>query len=119
MNIVVLDGYTLNPGDLSWATLEALGPCAFHDRTPASETLAHAAEGKIVLTNKTALPREIIERLPRLRYIGVLATGYNIVDVAAARERNQAGRVGGLGIMLMGLGVFYWGQAQKAKTGQK
>ncbi len=88
MNIVVLDGYTLNPGDLSWAALEALGPCTIHDRTPASETLARAAGGEMVLTNKTALPREIIERLPRLRYIGVLATGYNIVDVAAARERN-------------------------------
>jgi len=88
MNIVVLDGYTLNPGDLSWAGLEALGPCTVHDRTPASETLARAARGEIVLTNKTALSREIIEQLPRLRYIGVLATGYNVVDVEAARQRN-------------------------------
>ncbi len=88
MNIIVLDGHTLNPGDLSWAALEALGPCTIHPRTPPAETLARAAAGEIVLTNKTALPREIIERLPRLRYIGVLATGYNIVDVAAARGRN-------------------------------
>ena len=88
MNIVVLDGHTLNPGDLSWAGLEALGPCTIHPRTPPAETLARAAAGEIVLTNKTALPRKIIERLPRLQYIGVLATGFNIVDVAAARERN-------------------------------
>lgn len=88
MNIVVLDGYTLNPGDLSWKSLEALGNCTIHDRTPAAETLARTAEAEIVLTNKVALPRELIERLPRLRYIGVLATGFNIVDVEAARERN-------------------------------
>ena len=88
MQIVVLDGYTLNPGDLSWAALEALGPCTVYDRTPPEETVARAAEAEIVLTNKTVLSREIIERLPRLRYIGVLATGYNIVDVEAARERN-------------------------------
>ena len=88
MKIVVLDGYTLNPGDLSWAELEALGPCTVYDRTPPEETVARAADAEIVLTNKTVLSREIIERLPRLRYIGVLATGYNIVNVEAARERN-------------------------------
>ena len=88
MNIVVLDGYTLNPGDLSWESLESLGHCTIHDRTAAAETFARAAEAEIVLTNKAALPRELIERLPRLRYIGVLATGFNIVDVEAARERN-------------------------------
>jgi glycerate dehydrogenase len=88
MKIVVLDGYTLNPGDLSWSNLEALGPCAVYDRTPDADTVARAAECEIVLTNKNLLSRDIIERLPRLRYIGVLATGYNIVDVVAARERN-------------------------------
>ncbi len=87
MQIVVLDGYTLNPGDLSWAPLEALGPCTVYDRTPPAETAARAAQAEIVLTNKTVLSRELIVRLPRLRYVGVLATGYNIVDVAAARER--------------------------------
>ena len=87
MNIVVLDGHTLNPGDLSWAPLESLGDCTIYDRTPADETLVRAADAEIVLTNKTALPRETIERLPRLQYIGVLATGYNIVDVEAARRR--------------------------------
>jgi glycerate dehydrogenase len=88
MRIVVLDGYTLNPGDLSWAALEALGPLIVHDRTPPAETALRAAAAEIVLTNKTVLSREILRQLPQLRYIGVLATGYNIVDVDAAREQN-------------------------------
>jgi glycerate dehydrogenase len=87
MRVVVLDGFTLNPGDLSWAELEALGPCAVFDRTPPGEVLARAAEAEIVLTNKTLLDRETIQHLSRLRYIGVLATGTNIVDLAAARAR--------------------------------
>jgi glycerate dehydrogenase len=87
MRIVVLDGYTLNPGDLSWAALEALGPLTVYDRTPPAETALRAAAAEIVLTNKTVLAREILRRLPQLRYIGVLATGYNIVDVDAAREQ--------------------------------
>jgi glycerate dehydrogenase len=86
--MVVLDGYTLNPGDLSWADLEALGPLTVHERTPPAETAVRAAAAEIVLTNKTVLSREILLRLPQLRYIGVLATGYDIVDVDAARERN-------------------------------
>jgi glycerate dehydrogenase len=88
MRIVVLDGYALNPGDLSWTSLEALGPCTIHDRTAPADVVARAADREIVLTNKTVLLRETIEQLPRLRYIGVLATGYNIVDVEAARRRN-------------------------------
>ena len=88
MRIVVLDGHTLNPGDLSWAGLEALGPTTVYDRTPPDQIAARAADGEIVLTNKTVLSREIIRQLPRLRYIGVLATGYNVVDLEAARERN-------------------------------
>jgi glycerate dehydrogenase len=87
MQIVVLDGYTLNPGDLSWAALEALGPCTVYDRTPDKELIPRAAAADIVLTNKIEISREVIARLLRLRYIGVTATGYNIVDVAAARER--------------------------------
>jgi glycerate dehydrogenase len=87
VNIVVLDGYTLNPGDLNWADLEALGPTTVYDRTPAAETTLRAADCGIVLTNKTLLSREVIQRLPRLRYIGVLATGYNVVDIDAARQR--------------------------------
>ncbi|MCL5097261.1 MAG: D-2-hydroxyacid dehydrogenase, partial [Candidatus Omnitrophica bacterium] len=90
MKIVVLDGFTLNPGDLSWEPLQALGPCAIYDRTPPAETVARAAEAEIVLTNKTILGRDEIQRLSRLKYIGVLATGYNNVDIAAARDQGIA-----------------------------
>ena len=88
MKIVVLDGYTLNPGDLSWQELEALGECCVHEYTPLEETLARAAGAEIVLTNKTLLDQEKIDALPQMKYIGVLATGYNVVDVEAARTRN-------------------------------
>jgi glycerate dehydrogenase len=87
MNTVVLDGFTLNPGDLDWADLQALGPCTVFDRTSADQVLLRAAEAEMVLTNKTVLSRDTIHRLPRLRYIGVLATGTNIVDLEAARAR--------------------------------
>ncbi len=86
--IVVLDGHTLNPGDLAWTALEELGRCEIHARTPAALVVERARGAGIVLTNKTVLSREQILALPDLRYIGVLATGYNVVDVAAARERN-------------------------------
>jgi len=85
--IVVLDGFALNPGDLSWEKLQGLGQCEIFDRTPIEETLLHAREAEVILTNKAPLSRETIEGLPQLRYIGVTATGYNIVDVEAARER--------------------------------
>jgi len=88
MRIVVLDGYTLNPGDLSWNELKSLGECEIYARTPPAEVVKRAADAEIVLTNKTVLNREQILALPKLKYIGVLATGYNIVDVAAARDRN-------------------------------
>ncbi len=87
MRIVVLDGYTLNPGDLSWDELKALGDCDIYDRTPPEEVVSRARQAEIVLSNKTVLSGELIEQLPELRYIGVLATGYNIVDVQAARQR--------------------------------
>lgn len=87
MNITILDGYCLNPGDLSWDDLRALGNLTVYDRTPAAEAAARAAGADIVLTNKTPMPRAVIEALPDLRYIGVLATGYNIVDIDAARAR--------------------------------
>lgn len=88
MNIVVLDGFTLNPGDLSWDELKSFGTCEIYDRTSQAEVVPRAAAAEIVLTNKTALTREHIKNLPKLKYIGVLATGYNIVDVAASREQN-------------------------------
>ena len=87
MKMVVLDGYTLNPGDLSWKDLEALGTLTVYDKTAAGSVSGRAKEAEIVLTNKTVLTREIIETLPKLRYIGVLATGFNTVDIEAARER--------------------------------
>lgn len=87
MKIVVLDGFTLNPGDLSWSPVEALGNLTVHERTPANAVLARAAGAAALLTNKTVLSAEIIAALPDLRYIGVLATGYNVVDLAAARAR--------------------------------
>jgi len=87
MKIVVLDGYTLNPGDLSWDELKSLGDCTIYDRTPPEEVVARAQDAQIVLTNKAVLDRDAIGRLPNLQYIGVIATGYNIVDVDAASER--------------------------------
>lgn len=85
--IVVLDGYTLNPGDLSWDGLEALGPCKVYDRTDKEDTVSRAQGAEIVITNKTELFGGVIEKLEGLEYIGVLATGYNVVDVEAARRR--------------------------------
>lgn len=85
--IVILDGYSANPGDLSWKALEDLGPVTVYDRTKPEETVARAAEAEIVLTNKVILGRQEIEQLPKLKYIGVLATGYNVVDIEAAHER--------------------------------
>jgi glycerate dehydrogenase len=86
MNIVVLDGYTLNPGDLNWNDLQSLGHCIVHDRTQQNEIIERAHNAEILLTNKTVLGKEILEQLPQLKYVGVLATGYNVVDVAAARS---------------------------------
>lgn len=88
MKIVVLDGYTANPGDLSWDELKKLGDVTVYDRTKPSETVARATDAEIVLTNKVILGREEISRLPHLLYIGVLATGYNVVDLEAAKERS-------------------------------
>jgi len=86
-SIVVLDGYTLNPGDLSWDGLRALGDCTIHDRTPPDEVVARAQGAEIVLTNKVVLSAEVLAALSALRYVGVLATGYNVVDITAARRR--------------------------------
>lgn len=86
--IVVLDGHALNPGDLSWERLHALGPCKVLPRTGPSQVVQRACEATIVITNKVKLPRSTILDLPLLRYIGVTATGYDVVDALAARERN-------------------------------
>ena len=87
MNIVVLDGYTLNPGDLSWDALRELGPCEIYDRSAPDDIISRSASAEIVLTNKVKLDGEYMSSVPALKYIGVTATGYNVVDVAAARER--------------------------------
>lgn len=86
-NIVVLDGYTLNPGDLSWDALNALGNCTIYDRTAAADVVERCKDADIVLTNKVLIREAEMAQLPRLRYIGVLATGYNVVDTAAAAAR--------------------------------
>jgi glycerate dehydrogenase len=88
MKIVVLDGNRLNPGDNPWDEVAAYGDLDVHDWSDPDQVLHRAEGADIVLTNKSLIPRETIERLPKLRYISVLATGYNIVDVVAARERN-------------------------------
>ncbi|MBN1294283.1 MAG: D-2-hydroxyacid dehydrogenase [Candidatus Latescibacteria bacterium] len=85
--IVVLDGFTLNPGDLTWNGLQSLGECSIYDRTAPDLVLERAAKSGIILTNKTVLDRPVIEMLPDMKYIGVMATGYNVVDLDAARER--------------------------------
>lgn len=87
MKITVLDGYGLNPGDLSWEEMAALGDLTVYDRTPADKTVERAQGAAMVITNKTVLSAREIDALPELRYIGVLATGYNVVDVEAAARR--------------------------------
>ncbi len=87
MNIVVLDGYTLNPGDLSWDALARLGELRVYERSTPEEVIDRAKDAEAILTNKTPLRARILDRLPKLRYIGVLATGYNVVDVEAARSQ--------------------------------
>ena len=86
MQIVILDGYTANGGDLSWKALEDIGELTVYDRTRPEEVLLRAKDAEIVLTNKVCLRKQEMEQLPRLKYIGVLATGYNVVDLEAARE---------------------------------
>ena len=87
MKIVILDGYTANPGDLSWRELEKMGDVTVYERTSPEETVVRAADAEVVLTNKVLMTREVMEQLPQLKYIGVLATGYNVVDIQAAHER--------------------------------
>ena len=88
MKIVVLDGYTLNPGDNSWDAVAALGELKVYDRTAPDKIVERAAGADVVLTNKTPLTAETLAQLSAVRFISVLATGYNIVDTKAARQRN-------------------------------
>ena len=87
MKIVVLDGYGLNPGDLSWSGMEALGELTVYDRTSPSELLERSEGAEVLITNKTLITAENMAELPNLKYIGVLATGYNVVDIDAAKAR--------------------------------
>lgn len=86
MNIVIVDGYTLNPGDLSWEKLKELGEVTIYDRTAPGETIERCIDAEMVLTNKVIFNAETIKALPKLKYIGVLATGYNVVDTNTAKE---------------------------------
>ena len=86
MKIVVLDGYTLNPGDLSWDELEKLGEVTVYDRTAPEDVITHIGDAPVILTNKVVIDRKIMTSCPTLKYVGVLATGYNVVDIAAAHE---------------------------------
>ncbi len=87
MKIVILDGYTLNPGDLNWDVLKKLGDVTVHDRTPADKVVERASDAEIVFTNKTPVSEDALNHLPKLKFIGVLATGYNIVNTEVAKQR--------------------------------
>jgi len=86
--IVILDGNTVNPGDLDWKPIERFGQCEVYPRTPPEKTYERSQDADIIITSKVILDREMIGRLPRLKYVGVIATGYNVVDLKAARERD-------------------------------
>ncbi len=88
MKIVVLDGYTLNPGDLSWDELKKLGDITVFDRTAPEDVIQRIGDAQVILTNKVIIDRNIMEACPTLKYIGVLATGYNVIDIQAAHELN-------------------------------
>ena len=90
MKIVVLDGFTLNPGDLDWKGLETIGECVVYDRTSLNnvqEAIDRIGDAEIVFTNKTPMPKALFDACPSIKFVGVLATGYNVVDVNAAKEK--------------------------------
>lgn len=87
MTIVVLDGYVANPSDLSWDGLKELGDLTVYERTSPDEVLERAQGAQVITTNKVLITAELMDQLPELQYIGVLATGYNVVDIPAARKR--------------------------------
>ena len=86
-NLVILDAYTTNPGDLSWAPVEALADCTVHDRTPPAEVRTRIGDAEAVLLNKAVLSADTLEKAPNLKYVGILATGWNTVDLDAANRR--------------------------------
>ena len=88
MKIIVLDGYAANPGDLSWDALAALGELTVYDRTDAKDVVSRIGDAQVILTNKTLITQAVLEACPSLRYVGVLATGYNVVDLEAAKQQN-------------------------------
>lgn len=88
MKAVVLDGYTLNPGDLAWDELKEIVDLTVYDRTESCDILKRIGDAEIVITNKTLITRDILEKAPNIKYIGVLATGYNVVDIEAAKEKS-------------------------------
>ena len=87
MKIVMLDAYTTNPGDLSWESLNKSGELTVYDRTPESKIIERAKDADIVITNKTPITKEIIDCLPKLKFIALMSTGYNIVDYVYLKEK--------------------------------
>ena len=87
MKIAILDGYAANPGDLSWERFSALGEVTVYDRTAPEDVVSRAADAEIILTNKVLITKEVMEQLPQLKYVGVTATGYNVVDTDEAHRR--------------------------------
>ena len=87
MKIVVLDGYTENPGDLSWDEMKKYGELTVYDRTPAEEVVNRIGNAEVVFTNKTSITKETMDACPDLKFISVLATGYNVIDVNYAKEK--------------------------------
>lgn len=87
MKIVVLDGYALNPGDISWQEVSNLGEIVLYDRTRPEDTVSRIGDAEIILTNKTLITKEVINACPNLKYVGVLATGYNTIDLEVAKEK--------------------------------
>ncbi len=87
MKTTILDGFTLNPGDLDWHDLQRLTDCTIYDRTKPDQIIERCHDAEIIMTNKVVITKETIAQLPKLEYISVMATGYNIVDVKAAKDR--------------------------------
>ena len=87
MKIIVLDGYTLNPGDISWEAIEKFGDVTIYERTPEELIIERAKDADILFTNKTPLTKKTLDQCPNLKFIGALATGFNVIDIVAAKEK--------------------------------